>query len=638
MCGIAGIVKYNQAESKININLLKRMSDQIVHRGPDDEGQWLNEDRSCGLAFRRLSIIDLSKAGAQPMHTEDGRFSIVLNGEVYNHLDIRKRLIDKGYKYKSQTDTESIIYGYSEWGKDILEKMHGMFAFAIWDNEKKELFAARDRLGKKPFYYTIQNGYFIFASEIKSILQFPALSVEANIEEIPNYLSLGMSCHKSSLFKNIKKLQAGHCLKLKQNGELEIKRYWNPYCKLSDYKDLDFNEAKELLFQMFRSSVESRMMSDLPLAVFLSGGLDSSLNAAIMSEISSKPIKSYTVGFKDLEKYNELEYARKVSQLFKTEHKEVLITESDCFGILEQLPWFEDEPNGDPVCLPLYFLSKLTRDDGTAVVQVGEGSDEQFCGYESSLRDFNIYSKYLSKYQTLPPFLRKFAYKTSSICLKNSRKLDALEYIRRASLKEPFYAAGNPIFSSEHLKKLFNKNFEHLAENPIKYAKSLEELSRQMNPEADFLQTNLIMDISFRLPELLLMRADKIGMAHSIETRVPFLDHRIVELSLALPERVKVPNLNETKTLLKKAIEPVLPKEIIYRKKQGFWAPVNEWFRNEWFAYTKDKLLSSDLLKSGLFKKDSIEELLILHKNSPKNDGKRIYSLLMLALWWERFL
>ena len=305
MCGIAGIVKYNQAESKININLLKRMSDQIVHRGPDDEGQWLNEDRSCGLAFRRLSIIDLSKAGAQPMHTEDGRFSIVLNGEVYNHLDIRKRLIDKGYKYKSQTDTESIIYGYSEWGKDILEKMHGMFAFAIWDNEKKELFAARDRLGKKPFYYTIQNGYFIFASEIKSILQFPALSVEANIEEIPNYLSLGMSCHKSSLFKNIKKLQAGHCLKLKQNGELEIKRYWNPYCKLSDYKDLDFNEAKELLFQMFRSSVESRMMSDLPLAVFLSGGLDSSLNAAIMSEISSKPIKSYTVGFKDLEKYKQ---------------------------------------------------------------------------------------------------------------------------------------------------------------------------------------------------------------------------------------------------------------------------------------------------------------------------------------------
>ncbi len=638
MCGIAGIVRYNQTENKISNEVLKRMSDVIVHRGPDDEGQWINEERNCGFSFRRLSIIDLSKAGHQPMHSSNGRYTIVFNGEIYNHSKIRKQLIEKGYDYKSKTDTETILNGYAEWNEEVLEKMLGMFAFAIWDNEKKELFAARDRIGIKPFYYTIQNGYFIFGSEIKSILQFPGISVEPNIDEIPNYLNLGMSSHNSTLFKNIKKLQAGHYLKFKQNGEVDIKRYWDPFNKYYEYKDLGFDDAKDLLMQMFNESVEARMMSDVPFGVFLSGGVDSSLNVAVMSEMMSRPVDTFTVGFKELEKYNELKYARNVSELFKTNHKEILITEADCFDILEKLPWYEDEPNGDPVCLPLYFLSKLTRDSGTIVIQVGEGSDEQFCGYESSLRDYNVYSKYLKKYQLLPSFLRKGIYGASSMYLKNTRKLDALEYIRRASLDEPFYSAGNPMFSVEHLKKLFSKDYSYLSKNPIEYARSLENLAFQMNPEADFLQRNLVMDITFRLAELLLMRVDKIGMAHSIEARVPFLDHRIVELSLSLPEKVKVPNLKETKSLLKKAVEKKLPKEIIYRKKQGFWAPVNEWFRNEWFDYTKQKILTSNMLKSGLFRKDYIENMLNLHREQPQNDGKRIYSLLMLALWWERFI
>ncbi|MGA2298578.1 MAG: asparagine synthase (glutamine-hydrolyzing), partial [FCB group bacterium] len=387
MCGIAGIVDLNSLP-QINFPILKSMSDVIIHRGPDAEGQWISDDYRCGLAFRRLSIIDLSSAGNQPMATADGHFTIVFNGEVYNHISIRNELESRGYKYHSKTDTETILNGYKEFGADILQQLLGMWGLAIWDDEKKELFAARDRIGIKPFYYTYQNGRFIFGSEIKSILQHPSFSPELNLEELPNYLNYGMS-GRESLFKNIKKLPPGHYLQLRKNGDLKIERYWSPLKEDMPYTELSESEIHSEVLKMLKQSIKDRMMSDVPFGVFLSGGIDSSLNVALMAELMNRPVDTFTVGFKELEKYNELEYARKIANIYKTNHHEILIDHDDVFPILENMIWHEDEPNADPVCMPLYFLSKLTRDSGTIVIQVGEGSDEQFCGYKWMLREYN---------------------------------------------------------------------------------------------------------------------------------------------------------------------------------------------------------------------------------------------------------
>ncbi|MCK5743090.1 MAG: asparagine synthase (glutamine-hydrolyzing), partial [Chlorobi bacterium] len=401
MCGIAGIVEFGSGESTVTNDILKSMSDVIVHRGPDSEGQFVSDNRQCGLAFRRLSIIDLSAAGDQPMHSPDGRYSIVFNGEIYNHESIRKDLRSKGYEYRSKTDTETILYGYREYGKDIVNKLNGMWAFAIWDNQKRELFCARDRIGIKPFYYTRQNGRFVFGSEIKSLLQHPAISAELNEAEIPNYLNYGMS-GRTTLFKDIVKLSAGNSLLINAQGEVKIERYWSPIAQNQQYTQMDAVECQDETLRILRMAVDDRMMSDVPFGVFLSGGVDSSLNVALMAELMDRPIDTYTVGFKELEQYNELEYARKVSKQFHTNHHEILIDEHDAFPILQELTWYEDEPNADPVCIPLWFLSKLTRESGTTVVQVGEGSDEQFVGYSWMLREYNFYKSYWKFFTSLP--------------------------------------------------------------------------------------------------------------------------------------------------------------------------------------------------------------------------------------------
>lgn len=637
MCGIAGIVDFNQNNS-IEPKLLKKMSDIIIHRGPDAEGQWFSEDRRCGLAFRRLAIIDLSAAGNQPMHTPDKRLTIVFNGEIYNHLNLRRQLIERGYNYHSNTDTETILYGYSEWQEEILSKMFGMWGLAIWDNEKKELFAARDRVGIKPFYYYYKDGIFVFGSEIKSILQHPSIKAEMNEEELPNYLNFGMSSNTSTLFKNIHKLRSGHFLKLKSNGELFVRRYWSPLNQNQEYTKLSEKEIQEELINMLRRSIKDRMMSDVPFGVFLSGGVDSSLNVALMSELMSRPVDTFTVGFKDLEKYNELAYARKIADLFKTNHKEILIGEKESFEILEKLPWYEDEPNADPVCIPLYFLSKLTRDSGTIVIQVGEGSDEQFAGYTNMLRDYNFYKSYWKLYVSLPSFLKKAFYYPIKPILEAFGQILILEYLRRGSFNKQLYWGGNPVFSVSFMEKLFNDKFNFLKNIPDDYADNIHKEALAYVPKSDYLQRMMYAEFSNRLPEILLMRVDKIGMAHSIEARVPFLDHRLVEFASTIPDFIKIPNKITTKHILKKAVEGILPDEIIYRKKQGFWAPVNEWLRNEWFTYASSKILNSKVLNYGILNKNYIDSILQNHKNRKQNHGLRIFTLLMLSIWHETFI
>jgi asparagine synthase (glutamine-hydrolysing) len=637
MCGIAGIVDLASINPQINNGILKTMSDVIIHRGPDSDGQWISQDHACGLAFRRLAIIDLSDAGNQPMTTKDGRFTIVFNGEIYNHKTIRNDLEQLGYTYNSQTDTETILYGYIEYGKEILQKLTGMFSFAIWDSDRQELFAARDRIGIKPFYFTDQNNVLIFGSEIKSILQHPSISPELNEAEITNYLNYGMSGNRNTLFKGISKLSSGHYLTYNKNDGISIYRYWTPINMQAPYTSMNSKEIEDEVLRLLRLAIKDRMMSDVPFGVFLSGGIDSSLNVALMDELMDRPVDTYSVGFKELEKYNELKYANKIANIFKTNHHEILIDEKDAFPILEDLVWHEDEPNADPVCMPLYFLSKLTRDSGTIVIQVGEGSDEQFVGYPWMMREYNFFRTYWSYYARMPNTIQKAIFTIAKPLFEKSKLSPALDYLRRAMDGEQLYWGGSSIFSPTDMDFLLSDKFARYIHEPAKLAERLHREALSFYNEADYLQRILYVELNQRLAEILLMRVDKIGMAHSIEARVPFLDHRLVEFTMSIPPDLKTPDKKTTKHILKNAIKEILPDDIIHRSKQGFWAPVNEWLRHSWHDFAKEKVLNSTLNEHNIFNHNEINRMFEMHQNGKRNYGLKLFSLLTLSLWYERF-
>ncbi len=644
MCGIAGIFEYGRNEPGLSEDILNKMTTVITHRGPDSGGRWISGDGRCGFGFRRLAIIDLSPAGNQPMTTPDGRFTIVFNGEIYNHDTIRKGLVEKGYRYKSKTDTETILYGFMEYGKDIIEKLHGMWGLAIWDDYEKELFLSRDRVGIKPLYFSNRDGRLIFASEIKSILQHPDVSAEFNINELPNYLNFGMSSNRESLFKGIYKIPAAHCLTIKLNGDIHLKNYWQPLQKDTEYSKLSETEIQSEILRLLRQSIKDRMMSDVPFGVFLSGGVDSSLNVALMHELMDRPIDTFTVGFKELEKYNELEYANKISSLYGTNHHEILIDDKDALPALDDLAWHADEPNADPVCLPLYFLSKLTKQSGTTVVQVGEGSDEQYVGYSWMLREYNFYKSYWKFYTSLPGIMKKTAYQLSKPLQYLADQPIISEYLRRGTNGEELYWSGLPVFPATEQFGLINDGQSYNNDGqpynfdtPANYAKAMHSNILNYRPDADYLQRMLYTELQQRLPEMLLMRVDKMGMAHSIEARVPFLDHRLLEFSMSIPPEIKTPDKTTTKYILKKAVEGILPDEIIYRKKMGFAAPVSEWIRGVWYDFAEDIVLNKGVSKTGIFNKDYTKSLLNKHKSGQRNKSKELFSLMTLNLWHEKF-
>ena len=630
MCGIAGLVDFRDS-SDITIDILKKMSDVIIHRGPDSEGQWISQDQKAGLSFRRLAIIDLSENGSQPMHFNN--LHIVFNGEIYNHKEIRKELELK-YKYNSNTDTETILYGFKEYSNQLFNKMTGMWGIAIWDDEKRKLTLCRDRIGVKPLYYYYKDKLLVFGSEIKSILEHPSVKKELNVREVTNYLNFGMSSKNSTLFENIYKLPSGHQLEFQEGKEPKIFRYWSPFDVKYNYNSSE--EIQETILEKLRDAIKIRMMSDVPFGVFLSGGIDSSLNVALMNELMDRPIDTFTVGFKELEKFNELEYATKISKLYKTNHHEILIDHNDADLILNDLPWHEDEPNADPVCIPLYYLSKLTKDSGTTVIQVGEGSDEQFVGYKWMMRDYKFVNTYWKYYKNLPESIRKIIYNSASRVLNYTDNYLISDILRRATFNEEFTWSGISIFSPTHLKYMLTDEYKNLSSEPSIYGHSLHDEAYKLKNDANYLERLLFVELNQRLAEILLMRVDKIGMAHSLEARVPFLDHRLVEYTMSIPSKFKVPNYTEPKYLLKKAVEDLLPKEIIYRKKQGFAAPVDNWFRNEWYEFTKDKFQNSKFINLNIIDKKFVLNLLEKHRNG-KNHGQELYSILNLILWYDRF-
>lgn len=639
MCGICGVWEYGASEGQINPSLIARMRDEMTHRGPDDSGELIFDERRGGFGFRRLSIIDLSAAGHQPMHGCDENTWLVFNGEIYNHAKLREELEARGHKYASRTDSETIIHLYEERGLDFIHEIEGDYAIALWDAAKQQLVLVRDRIGVKPLYFYYKDGRFIFASEIKAILQHPSVTPDIDEQALYHYLTFLTTPAPTTLFRDIQKLPAGHVLTLKRDGTLNIRQYWDALPPAQP-ELRDESEHRAEILRLLRDSIRKRMMSDVPFGVFLSGGVDSSANVALMSEQMSRPVETFTVGFSDAEYLNELQSARRIADQFGTNHHEVIISEKEMQEFLPRLVFHQDEPIADPVCVPLYYVSKLARDSGTIVVQVGEGADEIFSGYDNYVRHLRIYENFWRHAEGLPRVFRRALSSLSRPALEaTGRKRAAIELIRRLGADEPLFWGGAVVYDETFKPRVLSQSLRarmnglsslHVVEP---YLKQIE----QERPDSDFLARMTYLELKLRLPELLLMRVDKITMATSVEARVPFLDHHLVEYALALPRSLKVEGTTG-KHILKRALEKILPHDLLYEPKRGFGAPVREWFRQGLGGWFDEHLMNSTMRRRDLLDYTFVARMLDEHRQQKKDWGFHLWALLNLSLWYERWI
>jgi asparagine synthase (glutamine-hydrolysing) len=636
MCGVSGVFHYRNSGSETEASI-RAMSDTLVHRGPDDAGTYLSPDRTVGLGSRRLKIIDLSPAGHMPMTDASGRFSVTYNGEVYNFRELRSELEAKGHTFRSTGDTEVILEAYREYGPACVERFNGMFAFALWDEKERRLFCARDHVGIKPFYYATQDGVFYFASEIQAILAHPSFKKELNEENIGLYLTFSSMPAPHTLFRNVRKLPPAHTLSLDEGGEPAIREYWNPFAAPRDTYGETFyrDEVRRLL----RDSIRSQMVSDVPFGCFLSGGIDSSTNAALMSEALGTPVETFSVGSKGFGQYNEFEHSRRMAALLHATTHETLIDESSALEFLERFPYSMDDPVGDQACLPLFFLSRFARENGVIVVQVGEGSDELFAGYDTYRSAYRLYRTLWRFLARLPAPLRRFPYALSS--LSRSPRLDfAKEYLYRlANGEEPFWGLAIA-FGGHHLHHLLTPQARaRLGAAPAAaIVRNLYAAVDAADSDADFLKRITAIELKHRLGEFLLMRADKMMMAHSVEGRVPFLDRRLVELAFQIPTALKFKN-GEPKYILKRAVEGIIPHETIWRKKQGFGTPISEWLRNGSPIAERlvDTVRHSRLRERGLLDLAYVERIVAAHGRGAADHSFRIWNLITLSRWYDHW-
>lgn len=625
MCGILGIFD----DKSLNEGILVQMRDTLVHRGPDDSGIWLSRDKRIGLAHRRLSIIDLSQAGRQPMSDDEGKICLTFNGEIYNFKEIREVLIDKGYKFKSHTDTEVIINSYKEWGTECLSKFNGMFAFGIYDDRKKIFFLARDRTGKKPLYYSSDKSgrRFYFASEIKAILKDRRVSKELNLRSLNYFFTYGYIPGDESIFKGIRKLPpAGAMVYSLQTGQEEIWNYWDPPELQGPSASED--ELLEELEELIQDSVKQRMVSDVPLGAFLSGGVDSSLIVAMMSRAADKPVKTFSIGFED-NAFNELPYARVVADYFKTEHHE-LIVKPDAFNILPELVRQFDEPFADSSMIPTYYVSQATREHVTVALS-GDGGDELFGGYRHYLAAMLHYNA--SRY--LPSFIRRSVSRTAELMPEKGRalikrqlmmlKLDPYEaFVRRSS---------DAHFKIDDRMRLFNNEIKDtlIDELPVPEQMLMDLLGKRSD---DFINRMTYTDFKTYLPDDVLFKVDRTSMMVSLEVRSPLLDYRIADFSFGrICGGLKVKRLT-TKYLLKKLAKKILPPELDIDRKQGFAIPISKWFRGPLKSDINDIILGGN---DHLFDRKYVIRLIDEHVEGCDHSG-RLFALLVFCLWKREYL
>ncbi len=627
MCGINGIAFTTMSNRRVDESALDEMRDVIAHRGPDDKGSFIRGN--IGLGHRRLSIVDVAR-GHQPMFNADSSCVLVYNGEIYNHADHRAELEEKGYQYKTASDTETILHLYEEYGEGCVEKLRGMFAFAIWDEKKQRLFMARDRLGIKPLYYVHDTaGNLFFGSEIKTLIKSDAIKPELNYSVLPDQLANHGTSADETLYKNIKRLMPGHFL-IWKDGSLSIEKYWD---LSSEPKDEGISDAEHIenWLEEFKKSIELRLMSDVPLGMFLSGGIDSSAICALMSQMVSQPIKTFSVGFKE-SGANEFEYARMVANAYNTEHKEITITPEDFFRKLPSLIWHEDEPLGFSASVPLYFVSKLAQEK-VKVVLTGEGSDEMMAGYGRYSKALELL-KYGRKYEDLTPAFFRRVLKSGISTLPNSvnRKLTRTFLSRDADVENLLFD-NFAIFPKSMQNRLLTPDAKSRIADLNPYAN--QRIWFEQNDAHDVLDKILYTDIKTYLQELL-MKQDQMSMAASIESRVPFLDHKLVELTAKMPSRMKL-RRGVTKWILREAMKGILPREILTRPKMGFPVPVGDWLRNDFRFLLDEFVLSERSLARGIFDADFVRELVVQHEKG-ENHELRLFFLLNFEIWQRRCL
>ena len=630
MCGIVGIVNNN---GLIDINILEQMTNALNHRGPDDDGVFISQKngKAVGLGHRRLSIIDISKSGQQPMSNEDQTVHIVFNGEIYNFKELKKDLIDKGHIFKSNTDTEVIIHGYEEYGDQICKKLNGMFAFGLWDENQQLLILARDRYGQKPLYYFQSKEEILFASELKSLIKYPGFINEINYQSLSLYLLYEYIPAPDSIYKNVKKLSPGNLL-VWQNGNIKIKSYWD--IKFNNKKiALTIPEIEKKILELLKKSIEIRMMSDVPLGVFLSGGIDSSAIVALMSElISGKNIKTFSIGFNE-KSFDESFYSREVAKTFGTDHHEQILTPGIMLDILPEIISFLDEPFADASIIPTYLLSKFTRNYVTVALG-GDGGDELFAGYDPFIA--HVFASY---YEKIPKFIHNKILKISnnlpvstnnmSFDFKLKQFLKGIPY--RSEIRNQVWLGA---FSAKEQYDIFNPDIRQLLIDFNPYESILSSINKK--EFRDNIDKIIFLYSKFYLAEDILTKVDRASMAVSLEVRSPFLDVNLAEFVNSIPSKLKLKGICP-KFILKKSLKSKLNRDILYRNKKGFGIPLAKWMKNDLKPILLDIFSPSKIKKQGIFNEQAIKNILEKHFQGKQDCRKQIWTLLMFQMWEKKY-
>ncbi|HEX8173600.1 MAG TPA: asparagine synthase (glutamine-hydrolyzing) [Pyrinomonadaceae bacterium] len=626
MCGITGIVRRDR--EPVDNALLAGMCEAIRHRGPDEDGFYMKD--GAGLAMRRLAIIDL-KGGQQPMHNEDRSLWIVFNGEIYNYLELREKLEKLGHSFYTDSDTEAIVHAYEAYGADCPKHLRGMFAFAIWDERREELFLSRDRVGKKPLLYAQVGDDFIFGSEFTTLLLHPKISREIDTSAIHYYLSFMCVPAPLTAYRMIRKLEPGHSLLWRRHGDMKIERYWQP--DFSRKVEMSEEEAGERALEVLREAVRVRLMSEVPLGAFLSGGIDSSAVVALMSELSSTPVKTFSIGF-DEQDFSELHHARRVAEHVGAEHHEFIVR-PDAMEVLPTLVEHYGEPYADSSAIPTYYVSRETRKHVTVALN-GDGGDECFAGYERYAA-----MRLAERYRGLPGVLREGVIRRAvglipTSELRKSRIRSVKRFLHAASLPPvERYLRWVSVLDRAAKDELYTEEFRRGMEghDPAAW---LAPWFKHANG-AGVVDASLLTDTMTYLPNDLLVKVDIASMAVSLEARSPFLDHHVIEFAASLPEKLKLRGLT-TKYILKNVLKKLLPVENLNRRKMGFGVPIGYWFRDRMKQFLGETLLSEKALGRGLFKPEEVKRMFELHTRGERDYAHQLWTLLMLELWFQRFI
>lgn len=629
MCGIVGALSFN--DFKITPDYLNKMRDKLVHRGPDGANTWIGDNGHVGLGHQRLAIIDRSEWASQPMSNHDKTLWLCFNGEIYNHEEIRQELNRVGaFTWKtSHSDTEVLLHAFQHWGIGCLQYFRGMYAFALWDQRAQALWLVRDRLGIKPLYYSFHHNRLTFASEIKALLADPDQKRAINEEGLFHYLSFLTTPAPQTLFKDIYKLPPATYLRIDANGTTQQETYWDVYDHTTPLTHASEADVAERILAELKTSVQLRTVSDVPVGVFLSGGIDSSTNACLLSQHTQQPIHTFSIGYQgNHPSYpSELPFARTIAEKIGSQHHEYLMSMDDLIDFLPQMVSLQDEPIADPVCVPVYFVSKMAREQGIIVCQVGEGADELFWGYPSWKIKLRL--QHLSQIRGTHS-MQKLA--LHGLRLMGKKQSLQYELLRRGTLKQPIFWGGAEAFTESQKRHLLSDTFSQRFKDHSSFAAIEPIYQRFLEKTWDphWLNWMSYLDLNFRLPELLLMRVDKMTMGASIEGRVPFLDHKFVELAMSIPASMKTTD-GVLKYILKKSVQGVIPDEIIHRKKQGFGVPIYEWLFDKLGAYARDKI-KTFCAQTDFLNEQAVDGLFEKHR------GAQIWYLLNLALWWEEFM